>query len=284
MPIQNDKYTFTLALVNTKFNYLDKMFVLKTMDTSDMNNSIAIGVKTYDRLGHPKTIKIFNRSYKISHILGSNTEKTAFDDFVVLNNKILSEQDKEDFKIPAASVFLKFFNAGSSDTAANKIILSYNGSLTKNKLDIKSTFIVNKFDFKQSSEATEAYFNEEDNIANKNLLIIIGICNIVIVSTFWILDRKKEIAIRKAFGTDKIRIALMIFKEILFLSVFSGILTIILQFIFMNIGGKLLNLNIKPSLTNLIAVSGAAFIIAIIASIIPTINALRIQISECLKG
>lgn len=280
---QKDKLTVPIAVVKVNFNYFDKLSVLKVLDTSDMKNSVAIGVKLYDQLGKPKTIRIFNREYKISHILGSNMDSTAFDQFIVLNYKILSSQDKEAFTIGGSSGLvniIKFFNTNNSDSLNSKIVISFTGP--------HNECAVGKTDFDAgltTVEGTQAELKEayDKQISNKNFLIIIGICNIVIVSAFWIVDRTKEIAIRKAFGANKMQISLMIFKELLILSIFASLIAIILQYIFMPIAGKYFDFAGTPSPKNIVLVSIAAFIVTIISTVIPVRNALHMEISECLK-
>lgn len=280
---KKDKLTVPIAVIKVNFNYFDKLSVLKVLDISDMKNSVAMGVKLYEQLGEPKTIKIFNREYKISHILGSNKDSTAFDQFIVLNFKILSSQDKEAFAIGDFNSLniIKFFNTNNSDSLNNKIVISFTGPHGEcgiGKMDFDAGITTRDG---TQTELKEAYDNQ---ISNKKFLIIIGICNIVIVSAFWIEDRKKEIAIRKAFGANRKQISLMIFKELLILSIFASLIAIILQYIFMPIAGKYFDLSGTPSPKNIVLVSIAAFIVTIISTVIPVRSALHMEISECLKG
>lgn len=273
----------SIAIVNVKFNYINKLSVLSVLDNSDMKNSVAMGINLYNTLGKPKTIKILNREYKVSHILGSKIDHTAFDDFVVLNYKILKEQDKENFIISDGSNILKFLNINNSSSLNNKITISFNGPNNECQYG-KTDFAVQNSSSGIQLDVKKAYEDQKDSISNKNLLIIIGICNIIIVSTFWIVDRRKEIAIRKAFGASKKSITFMLFKELFTLAILSSIISVILQYIFITIGGKFFNYNVKPSFINLMAVSVSAFFVSIIAAIIPVRNALHMEISKCLKS
>lgn len=280
---EKDKLNLQVAIINVKFNYFDKLSVLSVIDSSNMKNSVAMGINLYNTLGKPKTIKIFNREYKVSHILGSKIDHTAFDDFIVLNYRILKEQDKENFIISEGGNILKFLNINNLSSLNNKITISFNGPNNECQYG-KTDFVVQSSSDGVQLNVKKAYETQKDSISNKNLLIIIGICNIIIVSTFWIVDRRKEIAIRKAFGASKKSITLMLFKELFTLAILSSIISVILQYIFIAVGGKFFNYNIKPSFTNLMAVSISAFFVSIIAAIIPVRNALHMEISKCLKS
>lgn len=282
---KNDKKSnIKVAIINVKFNYFNNLSVMSKLDTSDMKNSVAIGINLYNKLGKPKNIQIFNKEYKISHILGLNTTNTPFDDCVLLDFRVLNNDDKKAFELPQDNE-LKFLNLKNSAANDNPIIISFNGAHNEASLG-KTDFQVIRTGDNGQTELKKAYQLQRSGISNKIMLMVIGICNIVIVSTFWIIDRKKEIAIRKAFGTNKLQLIMMIFIELFILAFASSIIAIILQYMFIAIGGQYFNFdfNIMPSITNLITVSIAAFIISIIAAIIPVKNAVDMEISQCLKG
>lgn len=283
-PVTQDNLDILVVIVNVKFNYFDKLSVLRVLDTSDMKNSVAIGADLYEKLGSPKTIKIFNREYRISHILGSKTDVTPFKDAVVLNYKILSKTDRNDVVLNDINNIVKFLNVKNVSSEDKKIITSFNGANDEATVGKTDFYITKNGNDEKQLDIKKAYEMQKGNISDKAMLFIIGISNIIIVSTFWIIDRRKEIAIRKAFGSNKMQITLMIFKELFILAITSSIISIILQYLFMSIGGKYFDFNITPSFINLIVVSIAAFVVSIIATIIPAKNALDMEISQCLKG
>lgn len=65
-----DKGFFTILIVKGNFDYIKKMSVSEVLDKKDMNNSVAIGVKLYEKLKKPKTINILGKPYKVSHVIG----------------------------------------------------------------------------------------------------------------------------------------------------------------------------------------------------------------------
>lgn len=279
-----DTMDFTVDIANVKYNYLDKISVLKVLDTSDMKNSVAMGMILYEKLGRPKTINISKREYKISHILGSRIDSTPFEDDVVLNYKILNEKDKENILLDENVSTITFLNVKNANKENQNIKVSFNGAHDEGN-ELKTDFQICKAgDEDNQNELKRAYEMQKYNLSNKSMLLIIGMCNIVIVSTFWIIDRKKEIAIRKAFGANKKQISFLIFKELFILAFTSSIIAIILQCLFKAIGGKFFDFGLKPSVSDLIIVCIGAFIISVISSIIPVRNALKMEISQCLKG
>lgn len=273
--VQIGRETCTICIAKVNYNYFDKLTILKTLVSKQNKNSVAVGNVLYKKLGSPKTIKIFNKNYTVSHILGEKNGHTDFDDCILLNYNNMTEEDKKSFTFFSDNM-PKFLNIKNPDKERVKIEAAFKGWNKDFKIQIMND--------DPKTTLKEAYERQSDSISNKILLIIIGICNILIISTFWVLDRRKELAIRKAFGDNKLIISKMIFKELLLLALVSAIIAIILQYLIVYIGGTYFDFNIKPSFINLIAVSLGAFIVSILSAVIPVRNALHIEISECLKG
>ena len=271
--ISLEKGLVPISIIKVNFNYLNKLSVSKIIDEKDMKNSIAVGVKLYEKLGKPNTINIFKKTYKVSHVVGMKNEKTSFESSIIMNYSTLNEEDKKSFVLNDLGN-LKLFGIKNKEEEGDKIENSFHG---KSGFEIQNTEITNP------SETKTAYKKQKDSIIAQILLIVIGLCNILIVSTFWVIDRMKEIAIRKAFGSDKKHITLLIFKELFLLSIAASFIAIIIQRLLTFLGGKYFNFSLNPSITNLIVVSCCSFVISIAAAVIPVKRALRMEISQCLK-
>jgi len=271
--ISLEKGIVPISIVKVDFNYLNKLLVSEVIDEKDMDNSIAIGVKLYEKLGKPKTINIFNKTYKISHVVGAKNEKTYFENSIIMSYRNLTEDDKKSFVLNQLGN-LKVFGIKNSEDEGNGV---------ENCFQDKVGFKVQNTEITNPSETKTAYKKQKDSIIAQVLLIVIGLCNILIVSTFWVIDRMKEIAIRKAFGSDKKHITFLIFKELFLLSIFASFIAIIVQRLLTFLGSRYFDFSLKPSITNLIVVSSCSFVISIIAAVIPVKRALKMEISQCLK-
>jgi len=268
-----DKGIFTIYVVKGSFDYINKIPVSEVIDEKDINNSIAMGVKLYEKLGKPKTINILGKSYKVSHVIGIKNEKTNYEECILMSYKILREEDKIAFKLSELSV-LKFLGIKNPKEE---------GKVIESSFEKKGGYKLQNINDTGDGEAKAAYKNKSELIIAQFLLIAIGVCNVMIVSTFWIMDRMKEIAIRKAFGSNKKHISLLIFKELFLLSLVASFIAVIIQIVLIFLAKRYFDFIINPSITNLIVVCFYSFVISIIASIIPVYRALKMEVAQCLK-
>ena len=97
--------------------------------------------------------------------------------------------------------------------------------------------------------------NYMQNAAKKVLFILaVGIINVINLSVFWILDRKKEIAVKKTFGAGNLSISIEIFKEMFSLSLTGAIISMIFQYILDHYLWSIFTFSITPTFINFILV------------------------------
>lgn len=239
---------------------------------NDMN-SIVIGKKLYEEIGNPSEVIVGSKKLKIKGVC----------DNMYLTTVLLLENSIKDYFIETPTF--------SNEYMTIKIIKD-SSSLTKDeRLLIYSTLREVKnsdkcFEFFGSTSGntlSSALYEMEDKVNLNSIVLIVGSFNILVVSTFWILDRKKEICIRKAFGAEKKHIILLIYKELSILMLFSIVISLLLQLLFITPLSSLLKINLSISPLYLIMLFIMAFILIFLASIFPVIRSLRMEISQCLK-
>lgn len=121
----------------------------------------------------------------------------------------------------------------------------------------------------------------KQNIKVNIMVYVFCAVNCVIVSYFWIFKRRKEIAIRKAFGISDTRIAFMLFKEMLYMMLFSLILFVLLFGTFNLIMGQ--SIGLKFDLKTIVIVAGAILITSLISIIYPVIKVFRMNAAAGVK-
>ncbi len=131
---------------------------------------------------------------------------------------------------------------------------------------------------KNTIDSTLAKQNVKVNI----IVYLFCIVNCVIISYFWIFKRRKEIAIRKAFGISNIKIGLMLFKEMLCMMIFSLILFVLLFGAFSMIVGQ--DIGLKLDFTTVAIVAGVILITSLISIIYPVIKVFRMDAAAGVKG
>lgn len=114
-------------------------------------------------------------------------------------------------------------------------------------------------------------------------ILFFSVLNIICVSIFWIKDRRKEIAIRKAFGFSNKQISYLLISEFLSITIFASLITIIINILLALILKLLFDYTLIITYLNLIAIIVMSIFIAIIISIIPIIKSLSYQPIELIK-
>lgn len=112
------------------------------------------------------------------------------------------------------------------------------------------------------------------------LIYFFAIINCIIVSEFWIEQRKREIAIRKAFGMSNLQIISMLFREMLRISCFAAILCVFLQIIFSGLIGNIFNIHIEASFGNVIIMIAMIVTTSLAVILVPVYKIINMSPSQ----
>lgn len=140
---------------------------------------------------------------------------------------------------------------------------------------------IEKFSLDLSSRSAEG-----EALYNAAILIFfITILNSISISSLWVKNRKKEIVLRKVLGAKNVDISKIFFGELLIITVFSLLLSLVIQYILILLtGGFISNIDLRLN----IEVCINSFMIAFLTSFAISLPSLRyiskIQPAEMLKG
>ncbi|AEE95840.1 ABC transporter permease [Mahella australiensis] len=112
------------------------------------------------------------------------------------------------------------------------------------------------------------------------LIYFFAIINCIIVSEFWIEQRKREIAIRKAFGMSNLQIIGMLFREMLGISCFAAILCVFLQIIFSKLIGNIFNIYIGASFGDVITMIAMIVATSLAVILVPVYKIINMSPSQ----
>lgn len=122
-------------------------------------------------------------------------------------------------------------------------------------------------------------------ISQENLisigLFLFALINTIIISYYWVIVRRHEIAIRKAFGASNFSIIKLITIELLQLIGFSAALALACQILIWKIQGN--NISMQISIIMVVVLLLSITIAIIISMIVPVYHILQIQPSEGVK-
>lgn len=115
------------------------------------------------------------------------------------------------------------------------------------------------------------------------VVIILSIANMMNLTSFWIRDRKGEIAIRKAFGISNFNISMLLFSELLSITLVTAVSCIVSQYILSFLVKNIFGYYIIIYKENYAIAILVSLGVASITSIIPILKALKIQPIEVFR-
>ncbi len=123
----------------------------------------------------------------------------------------------------------------------------------------------------EQSENFTAYEKKE----NKNyffILYLFCIVNCMISAQFWVMERKHEIAVRRACGFSELKLFSALYADLLKPAAFSLILCILFKFIADIISTKIQMFSFSMSLSNIIFLAAAVTVSTFLAMLLPVIS------------
>lgn len=120
----------------------------------------------------------------------------------------------------------------------------------------------------------------QENIISFGLFLF-ALMNTIIISYYWVVVRRREIAIRKAFGASNFSVIGMMAGELLTLIGFSAVIALVVQTLVWMVQGN--GIGAQNSILILVTLLLAITVAVIIGMIIPVRYILQIQPSEGVK-
>lgn len=230
-------------------------------------------------------VTINNEVYDVIGISGREYKETQWDNYIYMPLNALPESLKVDFISRVTE------NKNGANTLNLSFLIRKNKSYIENMLNEKVDLT-----FPQS-ESFISYTNLDkvsrssiDNtvfltITASAVILIITIINVVNLSLFWILDRRKQLAIMMSIGATGRRICKEVIMEMLLMSIISSLIAVVIQKVLFIIFKNYLITNgvyFDVSWTNLIISIVVGAICGLISSVFPVIATLKVNPSEAL--
>lgn len=221
-------------------------------------------------------VKIGGEEYTVVGLIGDKNRDSIWDKTIFIPITVVPESSKLSyFRVMSSSLLL----ISDEQKEANDL-----QSIIKN---IKKVDPDSSIESKRTEESKNVFLYVVSQ--NVGLLLISGILfafsviNIVNISSFWINERKIEIAIRKSFGISNLQIIILMFTEFLSITFITALISLSSQIV--------LGITIKDIFGYHLYVSKENFALALIISIfsafitivIPARKILNISPIEALK-
>lgn len=246
-----------------------------TIDEVNSNNSlVVVGKEVYEQVKSSMInnfIKINGSNYKVIGVLGRSETGSQWDSAVYMPLYALP-QSLQSIKQESYNIFLRNNNGDPSN---------YLDNLEGKFYELNSSLKININKEIDSSKKNESiWINAVFISLLSGVILFVSCINVINLSLYWILDRKREIGIRKAIGASNRNIASLIFFEMLVISLVSSLITLVLLFVL----GQLSNyFNYSISLFNCFLLVSTSLFCGLITSIFPVRSAIKIQAIEIIK-
>jgi putative ABC transport system permease protein len=226
---------------------------------------------TYEKGGN-KYINFTGEKYKVIGVGGRKDSSNIYNKVIYIPFKSISQNVKNTINDDSQLTIFLRKNGQSPINEARQLVKAIKG-IDENAVITQDTI---------DNVSIESY-KLRNTIIEVILILITGIINVINLSVFWILDRKKELAVKKTFGANNYNIAYEIFKELFVLSLYGAILAVSFQYIIDHFFNTLFSFPISPSIVNFVLI----FLLSVLCSIIVTAvlfaKIVNIQPAEALK-
>lgn len=263
----NDYPEWTIPILSGKYISID--------DIQNGNKVAVIGkdlIKFTYKNQENTYIDFAGETYKVIGITGRNNNSNIYNKDIYIPFKSISENAKVIINDDSQLIIFLRKNGQSPINEARKLVKAVK-AIDENAVISQNTV----------STSSVASYKLRNTVIEVTLILITGIINVINLSIFWILDRKKELAVKKTFGANNYNIAYEIFKEMFALSLSGAILAVIIQNIIDYFAGTLISFPITPTIINFVLIFLLSAFCGIIVTAVLFTKIVNIQPAEALK-
>lgn len=257
------------------------------------NEKVAIIGKELEKKMFPSgmdkysTIDIYGEKFNVIGAVGRENRETQWDYVIYIPFNTLPSYIKENFNVGVnkpSNLSLAVRKRSNENIDIKAVVQKHFKNILKND----ESLIIN-FDkvVGRDSNNSSLLNSIVGTAVISGIMLIVCIINVINLSIFWILSRKREISVRKALGATDYVIIKSVTVEMCGLAIISAFLAILIQsllLIFCNRYFINLGISIEVSLSNWLIVIFTSIICGVISSVRPVLETLKIQPVEALKS
>lgn len=224
-------------------------------------------------------IIINNEQFDVIGVVGNSTQDTQWDNAIYIPYLAIPKIQRISLSKISELTLVVRKNGGSASEISKHIASAFKSIKGNEQLNIT---------FEKAPDATlESVTNTiVTTTVFAGIILFISIVNVMNLCLFWILDRRKDIAIQKALGAPDILIVLSIIYEMISVALIAASISIVVQYL---LGKCLFNtlqslgISFEVTITNWIFSMLVAFICGLVTSITPARMTLKMEPAEALR-
>lgn len=220
-------------------------------------------------------IKLFQEEYEVRGFIGFIDKKSLWDSRVFIPALSLPKPLNERL-LGGNFNFILYSKKDYTSIVVQDLLL--NTQKTWNNASVSNIEAI-----KTDNISDKVFSNMDLMIGVGFLVYIVSIINSVNIVSFWVEQRRFEIGIRKAFGHSNINISMLLFCEILGISVVSCMTALVIQFFIGLLIKDIMGHSIRLYIQNIFIASLAVLITSLVTSLLPIIKSLKMQPTEAMK-
>ncbi len=246
-----------------------------------------------ERINRNTYVFIEGEKFNVIGLAGRKNRPTQWDDVVYIPFNALPEKIKNSFD----TKFNSGVNIGMHQENRNMtLLLRKNTNENLELQNLISTSFNKKTDDGQDVDIHYSSVPEKDNSSLLNsititalfsgIILLVATINVMNLSLFWILDRRKEITIKKVVGATDSSIIKTVVFQMVFIALASAISAIFIQYIISIVVYKFIrieNISIDVSWYNWIFSIFVSITCGLVSSISPVKATLKMQPAEALR-
>ncbi len=272
----NDKLFNTPPLKEGRF--------ISKEDFHNSENTVVIGSNYLDKVqqyGEDRYLIYDNVKYKVIGVMGYDNKTSHFDNWAVINLKQLMINDESLLRIHGAD-----YKLDSTKEDVESSLSSLSKKIRKSNTSVNFSISSNLDD--KGNSINRAIKKTQSLISILMILITVLFINIINATYFWINKKRKEIAIRRAFGASNKRIIKSIILELQGITLISSFIAIVTFYVLLQYNVdfsylKSIAVNPQVYLYTLISLTIFSSILALVSSIIPINQMMKMEINEIIR-
>lgn len=160
------------------------------------------------------------------------------------------------------------------------IVQSVYDEFYKNAVGKNNGLMISAYKSQKNVDDVAEKVMERQNIRLNVIIYIFCIVNCVIISEYWIMQRRQEIAVRKVCGATNMNICMLLIKDVFYMSLAALVVFLALYIPYDIFANSMMNVRYVINIRSVLIVAGSIFIVSLVTICIPMKKVMKMKAAE----